>query len=179
MLNIKDTVLVLVDVQGKLAEIMHNRDELYANLQKLIKGMKCLDIPIIWMEQIPGKLGQTIQPLRDILTDNTPISKSTFSCCCEPKFMEQLTKLNRKQIILTGIETHVCIYQTAYDLVNSGFHVEVVADAVSSRSAENKTIGLNKINAAGAQITCTETVLLELMRTAEHPMFKEIVKIIK
>lgn len=176
---IDDTVFVLVDVQGRLAEIMHEKDILFDNLQRLVKGMQLLKAPIIWMEQIPGKMGRTIPQLAALLTSDTPIAKSSFGCCGDETFMAKLTSLGRKHVVIAGIETHVCIYQTAAELVTHGYHVEVVADAVSSRAASNKQIALDRIKAAGARLTSVEMILFELMKTAEHPAFRDMLKIVK
>jgi nicotinamidase-related amidase len=138
-----------------------------------------LGVPIIWVEQVPEKMGPTIQPLRGLLEGLVPISKSTFSCCGEPEFMKALRQTLRKQVIIAGIETHVCVYQTASDLIAAGYEVEVVSDAVSSRSAENRNVALHKIWSIGARLTTTEMILLELMRTAKHPRFREILGLIK
>ena len=116
------TVLVIIDVQGKLAQLMPDRDELFRNLCNLIKGVKLFDIPIIWTEQTPNKLGPTMPEVSDLLEDLTPIPKKSFSCCAEPVFMKQLISLNRTEVILCGIETHVCVYQTAVDLLNRHRH---------------------------------------------------------
>jgi len=174
-----DTVLVLIDVQGKLAEAMDGRERLYDALQRLVKGCRVLELPVIWMEQIPDKMGPTIDPLRELLAEQAPISKCAFSCFGEPAFLDRLKTTGRTNVLLAGIETHVCVYQTARDLVDSGCVVQVVADATSSRTAENRAIGLERIRSAGASITSVETILFELMRTAEHPAFRDILRIVK
>lgn len=179
MLDIDNTAFVLIDVQGKLAEVVHEKQSLYANLSKLIRGMQALKIPIIWTEQVPEKTGRTIPEISDLLEPARPISKLTFSCCENEVFMAFLKTLDREQILLAGIETHVCIYQTATELVDMHYEVEVVADAVSSRTASNKAIGLEKIKACGAALTSTETALFELTRTATHPAFREILALVK
>jgi nicotinamidase-related amidase len=179
MLDIDRTVLVVVDVQGKLAEIMHEKESLYQNLRRLIMGTKALAIPIVWTEQIPEKMGPTVPQVKKLLENIQPISKKYFSCCGEPGFMASLAAIARKQVILCGIETHVCIFQTAADLLSRGYEVHVPADAVSSRTLSNKLTGLDRIRAAGGIVTSVETALFELMRTAEHPAFREILKIVK
>ena len=108
-----------------------------------------------------------------------PVVKFSFSCCGEESFQQELKALNRKQVLLTGIETHVCIYQTAVELVNAGYEVQIVADCVSSRTPFNRDIGLNRMNAAGASITSVETALFELLRVAKGDKFKEISRIVK
>ncbi len=179
MLNIHNTALVLVDVQEKLAQVMHEKEQLFENLQKLVAGLRVMDIPIVWMEQIPEKMGQTIPQLTELLTDLSPISKSSFGCCGEQAFSTRLEEIDKEQVIVAGIESHVCVYQTACELTMRGYLVEVVADAISSRTPLNKDIGLEKIRECGASITSTETLLFELMRTAEHPKFRDLLKIVK
>ena len=179
MLKLEDTVLVIIDVQGKLAQIMYDRDTLFDNLQKIIKGAQLLNIPIIWNEQIPDKLGPTIPEIKNLLPDIQPLPKVCFSCCGNENFMQRLRDLNRNQILLVGIETHVCVYQTAVDLIDLGYEVQVVADAVSSRTLENKQIGLEKMKEYGASLTSVETALFELLKVAEGTKFKEIIKIVK
>jgi nicotinamidase-related amidase len=179
MLDIQQCCLTVVDVQGKLAQLMHGKEVLFKNIQILVQAAKILDIPILWCQQCPDALGPTIPEIAQLLDNNEPINKAAFSCCGEEQFNAKLKDLARKQVLLCGIETHVCIYQTAVDLLRQDFHVEVIADAVSSRTLENKQIALNRMSSEGVKITCTETVLFELLKTAEHPQFKQIAKLIK
>jgi nicotinamidase-related amidase len=180
MLNIDNTALVVIDVQGKLAQLMDEKEALFANLEKIIKGIQVLNIPIIWTEQVPEKLGPTLPQFTELLASSgSPIAKSSFSCCGHPPFMDALKFLDRSQILLTGIETHVCVYQTALDLLDAGYQVQVVTDAVSSRTSANKHIGLGRMKEAGVILTGTEMVLFELLRVAEGDQFRQIAKIVK
>lgn len=179
MLDIQNSCLVVVDVQGKLAQLMHGKDVLFKNVQVLIRTAQILNIPILWCQQCPNALGPTIPEIAQLLTDYEPINKSAFSCCGDETFNNKLNELTQHQIIVCGIETHVCIYQTAIDLLRKGFEVNVIADAVSSRTLENKKIAIEKMTAENVNIYCTEMALFELLRTAEHPHFKEIAKLIK
>ncbi len=179
MLNILKSSLVVVDVQGKLAQLMHDRETLFKNIQILIKAAKILDIPILWSQQCPESLGPTVPEIAQLLTDYEPINKAAFSCCGQESFNIRLNEFARNQILLCGIETHVCIYQTALDLRRKDFDVDVIADAVSSRTPENKQIALNRMAAGGVNISCTDMALFELLKTAEHPQFKNIAKLIK
>ena len=179
MLDISNTALVLIDVQGKLATLMHDRDVLFDNLARLVKGCLALDIPILWTEQLPDKLGPTIPALTELLKDYSPIPKASFSCCGDDGFQQRLAATDRQQILLAGIETHVCIYQTAADLREEGREVQVVADAVSSRSAANRELGLERLRTRGVEMTSVESALFDLMRTAEHPAFRSIIAAIK
>ena len=178
MLEVENTVLVVIDVQGKLAQSMHEKDALFENIAKLIKAAGVLEIPIIQTEQYPKGLGPTVPEIAELLPGE-PISKVAFSCCGEKRFVEAMEELGRKQVLLCGIETHVCVYQTAVDLLGSGYEVQVVADAVSSRTPGNKAIGLAKMKDAGAGITSVETALFELLKVAEGEKFKAILRIVK
>lgn len=179
MLNQNDCCLVVVDVQGKLAQLMHDKETLFKNIRILIQSAKILSIPILWCQQVSAALGPTIPEIEELLTDNQPINKSSFSCCGCKEFNSKLEKLGRKQILLSGLETQVCVYQTAADLLTNGYEVNVIADAVSSRILANKDIGLKRIAAEGASISSTEMALFEILKTAEHPNFKQIAKLVK
>ena len=179
MLVDKNTVLVIIDVQGKLAQVMHGREDLTAALQKLIQGAKALDVPILWMEQNPSRMGETIPEIKALLAGQPVMSKMSFSCYGEPMFIENLEAIGRRQILLAGIETHVCVYQTAVDLIHRGYEVGVVADAVSSRKAADREVALARMQTVGVRLTCVEMALFELMRSANHPAFKEILRIVR
>lgn len=180
MLTLDKTALVVIDVQGRLAQVMSQKETLFENLQKLIKGVQVLDLPIIWNEQLPEKLGPTSPEIAELLSRSTqPIAKASFSCCGNPPFMDALKATGRKQVLLAGIESHVCVYQTCVDLLNLGYEVQVVSDAVSSRAPENRQLGLARMQQAGATLTSVEMALFELLRVAEGPKFKEITRIVK
>lgn len=179
MLNRKNTVLVLVDIQEKLFQIIHEKEALLANLQKLVKGAKVLKIPIIWAEQNPKGLGPTVPELRDLLSDLRPIEKRSFSCCGQQKFVQQLKKVQCKQVLVAGIEAHVCVFQTVMDLYALGYEAQVVKDGVSSRTPENMQVGLGRIKDAGMVLTSVEMALFELLKVAEGDEFKQILKIVK
>jgi nicotinamidase-related amidase len=179
MLDEKDCCLVVVDVQGKLAQLMHDKDNLFKNIRILIQAAKILNTPILWCQQVPAALGPTIPQIAELLTDNQPINKSSFSCFGCEDFNNKLERLGRKQVLLCGIETHVCVYQTVVDLIEKDFEVDVICDAVSSRTPENKQAGLNRIAAEGVRVISTEMVLFEILKTADHPQFKQIAKLVK
>ena len=179
MLNTGNTVLIIVDIQAKLAHLMRKKSMLFDNLQRLIKGMQILGIPIIWVEHCPERLGPTIPEVANLLSDIKPISKHSFSCCGSDEFMQEIKKLNRQQVLIAGIETHICIYQTVRDLLNLQYEIQIVADAVSSRTVENFKIGLEKIKDLGAALTSTETALFELLKEVTGERFRKILKIVK
>jgi nicotinamidase-related amidase len=179
MLDIRNCCLVVVDVQGKLAQLMYGKQALFNNIQILIQAAKILNIPIVWCQQCPDSLGPTVPEIGQFLTDNEPINKAAFSCCGAEQFNIRLNELARQQVLLCGIEAHVCIYQTAVDLLRKGFSVDVIADAVSSRTMENKQIAISRMASEGINISCTEMALFELLKTAERPQFKQIASLIK
>ena len=179
MLALDNAVLVVIDVQGRLAELMFERAQVCANMARAIRGCKALHVPVLWLEQNPARLGPTIASLRHLLEPATPIAKMTFSAWGAKPFVDALAASGRKQVLLVGIETHVCVYQTAADLVRNGYEANVVADAVSSRSRANRDAGLRSAEAAGAGLTTVEMFLFELLRTSEHPAFREVQKGLK
>lgn len=178
MITIEDSALLIIDVQGKLAEQMQEGSVLFDNLSILIQGAKLLSIPIVWVEQLPDKLGPTHADIVQYLPGK-PFSKSTFSAWGDETIRLEIENLNRRHWIVAGIEAHVCVYQTVRDLLKMHYSVHVVSDAVSSRSADNKTIGLQAMKAAGAGITSTEMVLFELQQRAEGEAFKQLIQLIK
>jgi nicotinamidase-related amidase len=179
LLSVEDTVLMVIDMQGNLYESMQDKQFLLENVQKLIRGMQVFGIPVIVTEQIPEKLGPTIAPLAALLPGARGIPKADFSCCGDEEIMKALKAADRRQVLVCGIEAHVCVYQTTVDLLGFGYEVHLVADAVSSRTVMNRKIGLEKMRDEGAHLTSTEMVLFELIRTAEDPKFREIFKIVK
>ncbi len=179
MLRVRKSALVLIDVQERLVRTMDEQEDLIENLEKLIRGLLVLDVPILWMEQNPRGLGQTVQALRQHLSEQTPITKLSFSCFGSEEFERQFLALDRRQVLLAGIEAHVCVHQTARDLLARRYEVHVIADGVSSRTAENRRIALERMQADGAHLASTEMVLFELLQRAEGPAFKEILEIVK
>lgn len=180
MLVKENCALLVIDVQGKLAQMMYQKEQLFNNLQILIQGAKILNLPIIWIEQYPKGLGPTIPEVANLLSDSlAPVSKITFNACLTEEFMQKLKEVNRTQLLVCGIETHICVYQTTVSLLEKGYQVHVVADCVSSRTAENREIGLQKMAAKGAELTSVEMALYELLQVAEGPEFKEILQLVK
>ena len=179
MLAQDQAVLAIVDVQGKLAQLMHDRETLFSNLQRMVRGAQTLELPILWAEQNPKGLGPTIPELTDLLVTEQAHSKMTFSCLGSPAFVAALQQTGRNQVLLTGIEAHICVYNTAADLLARGFEVHVVEDAVGARVASNKSVGVRRMCQQGAILSSVEMALFEMMKTAEHPRFREIQAIVK
>ena len=179
MLDQKKSILVIIDVQGKLARIMHNNDKLFTNLHILVSGMKLLNIPIIWMEQLPDKLGSTIPEIKNVLIDQKPIIKDVFSCMKNDEFNNQINRIKPNDIILAGIESHVCVYQTAMDLLDKKHNVHIVVDAISSRTSENKELGIQRMLLEGVMQTSVEMLLFELQGNVKGERFRQISKLVK
>lgn len=179
MLTAENAVLNIIDIQGRLATLMYRRDDLYANVNRIIKACGVLDIPVIWNEQLPDKLGETAPEIKQTLEGHQPVIKPCFSCCGHEPFNEQLQSLGRNQVILTGIETHICVYQTARDLLRAGYKVHVLADCVSSRVELNYRVGLDRMRDEGAIVSCVEMALFEIMGTAGTETFRQVVKLLK
>ena len=179
MLDRKGSLLIITDVQGKLANIMFEREVLFKNIGIIIEGFKILDIPILWLEQYPEGLGSTVPTVVSHLDGYKPMSKKTFSALNDQNILNRFNEIGRDQILITGIETHICIYQTSMQLISMGIETHVVQDAVSSRTEYNKKIGLEKIARAGGYITSVETALFELLGIAEGEAFKKILELVK
>lgn len=179
VLQVERTVLAVIDIQGKLAELMCERKSLYRNVRILIQSAKILGIPIIWSQQVPESLGETAGQISELLSGHRPVNKSSFSCCGSEEFNSRLGSFSRPQIILSGIEAHICIYQTGRDLIREGYEVTVALDAVSSRRPEDKETAIQRMRDAGVKIGTTEMILFELLESAEHPDFKKIARLVK
>jgi nicotinamidase-related amidase len=177
MMTRNDTVLLIIDVQGNLAQSIDNRESVLDNIQRVIRGCQIFGIPVILTEEV--NLGSTIPEITDLIPGVRPIIKESFSCCGKQEFMEALKALKRKQILIAGLETHVCVYQTAMDLIDQGYEVQIVADAVSSRAGKNREIALHKMRDRGVIWTSTEMVLFELLKTAADPKLRAIINIVK
>ena len=175
----QNSCLVVVDVQGRLAQLMNNKEALFKNIRILIQAARILEIPILWCQQFPDALGDTLPQIAELLTDHQPINKSAFSCCGHEDFNKKLNALDRRNVLLCGIETHICIYQTALDLLQSPLVPIVIADATSSRTLENKHIALENLRAKQVEITTTEMLLFQLLKSADHQNFKQIAKLVK
>lgn len=179
MLTTDNTVLIVIDIQDRMLRVMNNKERLLQNLVKLIRGVQVLDIPVILTEQYPGGLGPTLPEITELLPDTQPIEKLCFNCCDEERFQQKLESLNRKQVLIAGIEAHICVYQTAMALLSQGYEVQVVVDCISSRELENKDVCLTKMSHVGISPTTTEMALFELLKVAKGEKFKQISNIVK
>lgn len=179
VLNKEDSVLLIVDIQERLAAIMKERERVVRNCQHLIELAKMLSIPIVVTEQYPKGLGRTVPELQAAVPEYKPIEKTAFNCCGEPAFVTKIRNHEKKHIIMTGMETHICVLQTTVGLMQDGLVVHVVEDAICSRTKENWNTGVAFMRDAGAVVTCTETALFQLLEVAGTEEFKKISQRIK
>ncbi len=177
-LNKEDAILVIIDIQEKLAPAMDKRDRAINNTKVLITAANELQIPIIITEQYPKGLGRTITELADCVPDGSFFEKTTFTACIE-EVEDYIEKLKRNKIILAGMETHVCVFQSARDFLKRNYSVFVSLDAVASRTVENYKNGLSLMKEMGAIICNTETILFDLLKSSKAPEFKTLSKLIK
>lgn len=173
------TALLVVDIQEKILSVMKDPDYVVKNTLKLIKGFKVLNIPIFYTEQYPKGLGATAGPLLKELEGLSAIQKTSFSCALAGNLFTRLKDNNVSQVVVAGIESHVCIQQTALDLIANGFQANLAADATSSRNDSDYKFALDRMRAHGVEITTTESILFELLSVAGTDEFKMISKIIK
>lgn len=179
MLDQNNTALVFIDVQGKLAHLMHDKDDLFRALKAMVNAANLMQLPIMWAEQLPHKLGGTVPELASLLTEHTAISKSCFSCAANDEFMAKLEQTGRRQLLVVGMEAHICVTQSVLTFLDMGYEVHLVSDAIGARNAANKDVAIGRCEKAGATISCTEMALFELMRDASHEQFKAVQALIK
>jgi nicotinamidase-related amidase len=169
--------LLVVDLQERLLAAMPHAALITANAARLARAARELDVPVLATEQNPQKLGPTVGPLAGLVP--APVGKMTFSACGAGPLLEGLHGRAIRHVTLVGVEAHVCVAQTALDLIDMGFAVQVAADAVASRSTHDWAFALRRLAAAGAIITTTEAVLFEWLETADAPAFKAISALVK
>ena len=170
--------LLIIDIQSRIINVMRNKELLIENTLKLIKGMKILNVPVYYTEQYPKGLGETIPELKEELSSEA-VQKMTFSCSGAEDLFKELINKNITQVIVCGIESHVCVQQTVLDLIANGFQVDVAADAVTSRKKMDYDLALTRMQANGAEITSTESILFEILDVCGTPEFKEVIRLVK
>ena len=179
LLEKEHTGLIIIDMQTKLLKAMLHKDEMMENCKKLMAGCKILKVPIFLTEQNPKGLGKTSAALKKVMGEIEPWEKTSYSCAGIEGFVRQLRTQKLDQLILTGIESHVCIWQSALDLLNTGFQVTVAQDCISSRKQEDFDIALKGMQQEGIALKSTEMILFELLKTCNDEGFKKILALIK
>jgi isochorismate hydrolase len=177
----EEAVLIIIDVQDVLMKKMNQEvgKNVIQNIRTLLTFAKEMAIPILMTEQYPKGLGKTVPEIKMELGSILPIEKVSFSCCGVETFNEKLNRLGRKQVILSGIETHVCMLQTAADLIQKGYEIHVVADAICSRRKLDWEIGLRWMEKRGAMISTTEIIAFQLLKEAGTEEFRGLSKLLK
>ena len=179
MLTAETTALIVIDVQGKLARSMYNAEGMLQGITRVIQGARILGIPVLHIEQYPQGLGSTLPEVSGLLTDQAPMSKTTFDCCGNPEIVTSIESLNKANLLVCGLEAHICVYQSVRSLLALGYNVEIVADAISSRTADNRALGLERMLAAGARRTSVEMCLFDLVQDASSPLFRQLLPLFK
>lgn len=179
ILKKETSALLIIDLQEKILPVIRNIEIVIENTIKLIKGFKTLNLPIYFTEQYPKGLGPTSSKILAELHGYTAIQKMSFSCFGAEDLFTELRSKKLHQIIISGVESHVCVQQTVLDLLANDFQVNVAADAVSSRREFDFQIALDRMRTLGAEITTTESILFELLEVCGTPEFKEISRIVK
>lgn len=175
-----DTLFLLIDIQERLLPVIHDKELIEKNAAILAQGAGILDVPVIISEQYPKGLGSTTEAIRNAAADNADYyPKTTFSCLQDDDITKAVRASGKSQILLCGIETHICVCQTALDLAAGGYQVHIAADATGSRQPTNREYALDRLSRAGIVITNTESALFELLNIAQGDEFKAISRLIK
>lgn len=174
-----NTIGLIIDLQEKLVPVMEDSDFLINANRILIQGLQELNVQTLLTQQYSKGLGETIEPIKEVLNNFNPIEKLDYSCYDVEEFIAKCKEFNAKNIIISGIEAHICVLQTAVDLKDAGFNPIVVMDAISSRSLDNVDIAADRFRTEGIIMTSVESILFELTRSASNPHFKIISKLIK
>jgi nicotinamidase-related amidase len=180
LLHVDNTILVIVDMQEPFLRTLFEPERVIANVCALAQGANILRLPILATTQNGEKMGNVLPEIRRLLPPLLPpFDKLSFSCYAAPAFASEIQRSGRRQVLLCGVESHICVSQTAHELQDAGFQVHVVADAVSARSEANWRLGLEKMRQSGIFLSSVEMALYELLREAGTPEFREVLKIIK
>jgi nicotinamidase-related amidase len=180
LLHPDQSLLVVVDMQEPLLRALHDSERVVDNVRRLIQGASVVRVPVITTTQNADKLGAVAPQIKALLPPTLlPLDKMTFSCYASPSFASEVKRSDRKQIVLCGVEAHICVCQTALELAAAGFQVHVAGDATSSRTEANWRLGLDKMRQSGVLLTSVEMALYEWLREAGTPEFREILKLVK
>ncbi len=177
--DLNNTIALIVDEQVKLMPVIHDAASVIRNTRILMEGLKLLEVPFLITQQYTKGMGMTEKAIFETAGTEEYLDKRTFSCMDAENIRSAIEKSGKKQVILAGVEAHICVLQTALDLADAGFDVFVVEDCISSRKVSDKETALKRMIQTGVQVTSYESLLFELMRTSTHPEFKQVSKLIK
>jgi hypothetical protein len=170
---------LIIDIQERLVPVMIGKERFILNTCRLVLGLRELSIPLIITQQYSKGLGETLPEITTLISHFNPIEKTSFSCYDEPDFVDSIKNIGVKNVIICGIESHICVLQTAIDLKTAGYNPVVVFDCISSRSKQNLKLALERFRYEGILVTSYESILFELTRDANDPAFKGISKLVK
>ena len=180
LLNTTTSVLLIVDIQEKLLKAQFKQERIVKNASILAAAAKILGIPVIVSEQYPQGLGPTIKEIKENLPENAEFfEKTSFNCCLESGFNDLIEKFNRKQILVCGMESHICVHQTVHSLITAGYETYIIQDAITSRKEAEYKYGLTRMINYGAIPSCTEMAVFELIKCAKHSQFKAVQSLVK
>lgn len=179
LLDGQQAVLLIIDVQESFRKHIQDFANLTRNISILVEASKILKVPVVVTEQYPQGLGKIVAEIAACLGEHKQFEKSCFSCCGSAEFMSYLDDTERKQVIVTGIEAHVCVSQTVHDLLHAGYMPHLVTDAISSRFARNREIGIEKMVQSGAVSSCVEMALFEMLVESGTETFKAVQRLVK
>ncbi|MGI6260072.1 MAG: hydrolase [Anaerolineaceae bacterium] len=179
MLKQEQTLLVIIDVQGNLAKVVSDAEAANQNVHRIAQAGLALELPIILTAQAPEKIGHTTPELRQILPDHHEYPRLSFSVWADTAVRAAIEETGRKQVLLCGFEGHICLYQTAMDMLAEGYEVYMLTDAISSRSLYNKETALRELSAQGVHLTTVEMALFSILRDASHAQFRTISRLIR
>jgi isochorismate hydrolase len=176
--NADDAIFIMIDIQEKFMSVIHDLQTVIDNSNRLINTGRILDIPLIVTEQYPKGLGKTIGDMQLSETQKV-IEKLAFDCFGCEEFVKEIDSLHRKNLIIFGIEAHVCVLQTCISAICKGYEVHVISDAISSRTENNKRLALNRMAQSGIFIASTEMIIFQLTKCAGTEQFRQISKLVK
>jgi nicotinamidase-related amidase len=180
MLKAEQTMLLVVDLQEKFRTVIHGMDRVVRSVKTLLEAARILSLPVVVSEQYPKGLGRTMGELLEVLPSGAQVlEKTSFGCLGDEALFKAVQAAGRRQVLVVGVEAHVCVNQTVHGLLDAGMEPHVVRDAVSSRDPANAAAALEKMAGSGAVLTCVEMALFELVRDAKHPAFKAIQDLVK
>ena len=175
----EESLLLVIDFQAAMLNVMDGWQEKARRVNQLTRAADMLGVPVVVTEHYRKGLGATIPEVSDVMGDPTVLQKEHFSACLEPEFLPAIRAFGRRQIVVAGMEAHVCVLQTGLDLIQAGYQVQLVADAVASRSDSDRDVGVGLFRQAGAVITSTETVIFQWAFRANTQEFRKILPIVK
>lgn len=179
LINSSDSFLLVIDVQDRLAAHIHDMQQVSANITRLVKCSRALQIPILCTEHCAEKIGHTTAQLMSHIDVDSIVKKTHFSACMEPEIADRFAGLNRKQVIITGVETHVCVLQTTLSLKQSGYQPFLVADGTSSRKLTERQLAIARMQQNAVDVVSTEMVVFEWLQRADTDSFSELLPLIK